>query len=172
MKQRSKALVIILPVLVMLGWVLMQERAVVTGTHVRLKIMGFDPRDLLSGHFLQFRIDYQNASVCPDNKYEASQCVCLESPGGVVPARATWVGKCNERPACALWLKGSCDWRGFDAGIDRFYFPEEYSKQLVTVPPNSSVEVSIDGAGHGVIMNLFVEGQPLLDYLRKPRIQQ
>jgi uncharacterized membrane-anchored protein len=165
MKRWHKAFAIVLPILVMGSWVLIQERTISTGARVHLKIQGFDPRDLLSGHYLRFRVDYQDASLCRQQE-RVPYCVCLDTNGDNHPAHTVWSGGCEARPSCALWLKGQCDWSGFNAGIDRFYFPEEFSNQLAVVPPNSTVEVALDGTGRGVVVGLYVDGETLVDYLR------
>ena len=47
-----------------------------SGQDVRVRVTGYDPRDLLSGHYIQYQIDWKNTDcvqfenqVCPDEKY-------------------------------------------------------------------------------------------------------
>lgn len=161
-------LVVLGPVAVMLGWTGYHAAVVAQGEKIRLRVEGYDPRDLLSGHYLRYRVDYGNEGVCQGHG-QAAACVCLERLGGAGPARATWVGRCEARLDCRLWLRGRCQYDRFEAGIERYYFPETLSQPLATVPEDATIEVVLDGRGGGLVSGFFVGEEPLLDYARRQK---
>lgn len=166
MKNTWKAwLAVLAPLAVMLGWTGYHATVIARGVTVRLRVEGYDPRDLLSGHYLRYRVDY-GLDACAGHSQPAP-CLCLERAGGGVPARATWAGRCEERPDCPLWLRGRCSYTRFEAGIERYYFPETLATPLATVPPDATIEVALDGRGGGIVSGFFVGDEPLLDYARR-----
>lgn len=166
MKTTWKAwLAVLVPLAVMLGWAGYHAATVARGVKVRLRVEGFDPRDLLSGHYLRYRVDYGLDGICAGQAEPT--CVCLERPGGGEPARAGWTGSCEARPDCHLWLRGRCSSSRFEAGIERFYFPETLARPLAVVPPDATIEVALDGRGGGIVSGFFVGDEPLLDYARR-----
>ena len=42
-----------------------------SGVDIKLPVMGYDPRDLLSGHYIQYQIDWEKADC---NQFEDSVC--------------------------------------------------------------------------------------------------
>lgn len=49
------------------------------GTEVKVRIQGFDPRDLLAGHYIRYSIDWENTDcaqfpnkICPQKDFEQS----------------------------------------------------------------------------------------------------
>ncbi len=73
MKNKLVALVLLVPFIVLTGWTLYALHFVRQSPEVVLPITGYDPRNILSGHYIRFQIDWQNADcrqadwngVCP-----------------------------------------------------------------------------------------------------------
>ena len=67
-----------LPLLVIAAGVVRGELALATGRAFRFRIEGYDPRDLLRGHYLQFRIAFD---FIPGTESSAAasedSCLCL-----------------------------------------------------------------------------------------------
>ncbi len=125
------------------GWI------ATTGHRVTLPIEGFDPRDLLSGHYLIYRIDYGVEGLCEGKLGTAY--VCLD-PKGYFP----------DKPAeCRLPLRGSCDATRFTAGIERFYLPEDKARALdrVVRDKRGSVVLALDGHGGAQVVDLLIDGR-------------
>ena len=60
------ALLLFIPVMILLGWVISVQTAVSTGTQIVMPVQGFDPRDILAGHYLQVSVDYSSfKNECP-----------------------------------------------------------------------------------------------------------
>jgi uncharacterized membrane-anchored protein len=153
---------IVLPILVIAAWMGQYALRVKQGNEVTLAIAGFDPRDLLSGHYLQFRVDYGLEIDCTNT---GPRCICLESAGDRYVAKRE--NNCSgESEACAHRLRGQCENNRFVAGIERFYFPEQYQKALAVVPPAATITVSLSKDGTGVITAMDVAGKPLMDWLK------
>lgn len=155
------------PIAVLAGWALQLEWAVRNGTEVRLAVRGFDPRDLLAGHYLNYAVDFGPMEVCPaDNWDVAEKCVCL-SEGNNQLHQANWVGACEARPThCSVFIRGACRYGSFDANIDRYYFPESYSAELAVVPERSAIKVVLRPSGDALVTAFMVDGVDVLDYAR------
>lgn len=76
MNKKIIALVFSLPFVLLLLWTgtLCIQRA--AGTEVRVSVQGYDPRDLLSGHYIAFTIDWNTTdcaqfsnNVCPKDEF-------------------------------------------------------------------------------------------------------
>ena len=155
---------IILPILVMGGWISTYLAKSNTGTEVTLKIRGYDPRDLLSGHYLTYAIDYGSPVTCPGQKRE--WCLCLKQ-GREEEHVLAYQQDCHVMSSCSTILKGFCEYKRFSAGIERYYFPERYKDKLRVVPPDSAVTVALGSNGNGIVTQLKVKGLPLLLWLQQ-----
>lgn len=125
-----------------------------SGEQVVLPIEGFDPRDLLSGHYLLYRVDFGVENGCREHNAEAS--VCLRPVRGIYAQ--------GELPAdCELFIRGRCDdSAAFLADIERFYIPEEYAQALEDKVRDRKGELvlSVDRQGNAAIRDLLIDGQP------------
>ena len=145
-------LAIAFPIIVLLALMFYKQHIINTGKTVVLAIEGFDPRDLLSGHYLNYRIDYQAENQCDLSL--ASTQLCLQpyrrfAEGGQLDAD------------CQLYLNGSCRNGRFKAGIERYYIPETDAKELDKLVRESRGElvVSINKNGQAVIKDLLIDGK-------------
>lgn len=151
-----------LPVMVMATWVAQLTWKSTVGTRVQLSVQGYDPRDLLAGHYLMYRVDYGDLGVCLDYANTASdQCVCLNQPEPSSPHRADWFGACPDKGNCPLFLRGACENGRFLAGIERFYIPEGYQVELAVVPENASIVVNVTGSGDAQVLDFLIDNVPL-----------
>lgn len=137
------------------AWLKGEQRS--SGEEVVLPIEGFDPRDLLSGHYLIYRVDYGVENACTEHNREAS--VCLRPFRGIY-------GKNALPDGCELFIRGRCDdSAAFSAGIERFYIPEEYAEVLEDKVRDNKGELvlSVDQQGNAAIRDLLIEGRPWKD---------
>lgn len=155
-------LALLLPIMVLAGntWLHHQQR--INGETVIFPIEGFDPRDLLSGHYLVYRIDFGIAenSDCPASDITAS--LCLEPERRVYPV--------DELPdSCTQFIRGNCDDKArFVSGLERFYVPEQYADLLdEKVRDNEGkLVVSVDQAGNTGITDLLINGRSWKEMLK------
>lgn len=160
--------------IVLLGaWCVWEDRLSKQGEEVEIAIRGYDPRDLLAGHFVTYQLDFGETSVCQVDQYNPSpRCVCLQVAPETKIAQAEYSDFCsNSRfESCKLWIKGQCDYSGrFEAGIERYYIPEEYAPFLATVPANSSVAVRINARGRASLQSLKVAGKDLAEFVAEQK---
>lgn len=155
-----------LPILVLGIMVGMHERHRSVGVEYRLPIRGFDPRHLLSGRYIQYRVDYP-MPVCSDANVEGKKMraatACLEPPG------FQW----GEAPSanCRQPLQGYCDQGRFRAGIERFYLPEVDAAlvEKAVVEKKGELLFMVSSDGKAAVKELFIEGAPWRAYLKNIR---
>lgn len=143
-----------------------------SGKELILPVSGYDPRDLLSGHYLRYNIEYQTYSLCTsaiDNqesftKFDKSQahCVCYSHPGKIEEGDGTFVENCDadtlkDRKVCKLYLRGTCQYGRFKIGNERFYVNEtkalDYEKRLRD--ESVHIRLKVDGEGKALTDSLI-----------------
>lgn len=127
---------------------------VTIGTEVILPIEGYDPRDLLSGHYLTYRVNYGAKNICEQsksNQYTVGY-VCLQ------PKHFTYF----KPKSCQIMIKGTCNGTRFKAGIERFYIPEDQAVKLDkdVRSKKGSIVLSVTPDGHAQIKDLLIDGKP------------
>lgn len=160
---------VVLPIAVLGGWLARLDWLESSGTKVRLAVSGFDPRDLLAGHYLTYTVNYGPAGDCPQEgaAATATTCVCLAENAASRVHEATWAGPCDVRPLeCPLYLEGECHYGRFTANIERFYFPDTFRSTLAVVPDKSTITVALTPTGDGIVTGFAVDGVDLLDYAK------
>lgn len=155
------AIALAIPILALIAVAGMKAQQRASGIEVVLPIEGFDPRDLLSGHYLTYRVDYGIPTSCGE-MYETQADLCLEPTRAVYPH--------NQRPDdCRLFLRGYCDTNtGFSVeNLNRFYIPEEHAAVLDSKvrDKQGSLVLAVDAQGNAVIKDLLINGKPWRDAL-------
>ena len=69
---------LLLPIVAFAGLTARAELLRAAGPVFRVAITGYDPRDLLQGHYLRYRIQWPEDGACDD----AACCLCLRTSGG------------------------------------------------------------------------------------------
>ncbi|WP_428075206.1 GDYXXLXY domain-containing protein [Candidatus Avelusimicrobium luingense] len=76
MKKRLLLAVFFLPLICLIGWTIFLTVSRNQGTEVKVAVRGYDPRDLLSGHYIAYQIDWAKTdcdqfpdSICPKEKF-------------------------------------------------------------------------------------------------------
>src|SRR5688500_12794531 len=104
---------IIIPILALLAVTVYRHYMLISGKEVVLSITGYDPRSILSGHYLVYRVDYKVDGIChSDQQYEENKrqgYVCLN------PQFFSYA----EPTDCELFIKGVCRYTHFYAGIEQ-----------------------------------------------------
>lgn len=163
-RQLRIILSLLLPIVLLSAIVAHKQWALEHGAQIQLPIEGFDPRDLLSGHYLTFRINY-GMPVCSDDAeinrgkpsvqhQELPAYVCLAPP-------SFGLGHVTN-PECSLFILGTCQGRNFRAGIERFYIPEAYAYPLEREVRSKKGEIilSVASSGTATIKGLLINGAP------------
>ena len=87
MKKPLLLAVLFLPLVCLIGWTIFLTASRNQGKDVKVAVMGYDPRDLLSGHYIQYQIDWNRTD-------------CSQFPGKTCPKKdfchqARWGRQCR-----------------------------------------------------------------------------
>lgn len=167
---RWRELAVVLP---MLGLVVMVARAELllrSGASFRIGIEGYDPRDLLHGHYLQyrFRFAWQGESSCGQltggvpTDLDPSCCICLSSNvSSNTLAQARQVA-CDQVSGCDGWLHAA----SLSPPL-RYFVPERQAADLEDAlrGREASLTVTCGPDGQPAMGDLYLDGQPWRDLL-------
>ncbi len=159
-------ILLFIPVFVLLGWTLSVQAMISAGKKLDLPIRGYDPRDILAGHYLSVEVDYAVfPSECEKEekgkerwrKKDAFFCadegrVALGTPEG-----------------CPVFIKGYCLYGRFHDGVSRFYIPEKMSPVLERAVRNKNnnpmLRLSVTPDGRAFPTDLILQGKPFKETL-------
>lgn len=139
------------------------------GEEWKFEVTGYDPRDLLRGHYLRFNLAYDwedSPGSCDD---PADCCLCLTDAGQLVPT--------VKRTSCSI-AKTQCDGfmlSEFERSLNRYYIPESQAQQAETILREARVDnqaflsVVISASGEPAISDMIINGEPLMELLKKQR---
>lgn len=121
---------------------------------------GYDPRELLRGHYVSFQIDFREDTprdACLDSDPDC--CLCLTgAPGSGIPH--TQRMSCDDARQCNGMLRTR-----LIQSLDRYYISEDRAPEIDQRVRQAGSEgrlravVSIDDSGHGEIRELLVGGE-------------
>ena len=169
MKKNWIILQIFLPLLVVFGWTTYLYLVSENASDVEFPVRGYDPRDLLSGNYIRYQVDYGSLTIC--NERESTNvsdkfCVCFEKQkNSRFSVASSRIGCEQAKDLCGTYMRGNCQYGEFIAGIERFFIPEEYKNYLTTIPENSSIIVRIPKNGHAMLHELLIEGKNLREFV-------
>ena len=143
------------------GWLGVEQFAR-KGAQLRLPVEGYDPRDLLSGHYVRFRlVAVREAEAMLPAGAPRTGRFCLEDRQGLLHVSRP-LGHGQD---CKLFLTSTAPAaaRGVDFGVDRFYVDERKAASVASVVagPQTYVVATIDGGGRVAIVDLVVNGRSL-----------
>jgi uncharacterized membrane-anchored protein len=143
----------------------------------KLKITGYDPRDILYGHYLRYRIDWdikgeQGAMSLPAEDL----CMCLNSSGNGFKAPAAYPVHC-EAPAnnsCSSVIKVYNHYNRYtlqqSSEPEKYFIPEENATEIDRLFRAGEVPFYMEVMAHDdhsvAIRGLYVDNVRLEDYLR------
>ena len=164
MSRRVTLVAVALPLLVIVLGIVRAERFLGRTRDFVFEVGGYDPRDLLRGHYLQFtlRVDpLPQREACVDDP-QGTCCLCLMR---AQPGQLSQV----ERATCAT-AHTECDGSlplGVLAQPYRYYIPEEsvkeLQKRLLDAMPRSGTRavVAVDSRGEARVRELRIDGVPV-----------
>ncbi len=163
------ALAVAFPILCLAALTAYKQVRLMAGTAVTIPIAGFDPRDLLSGHYLTYRLDLGpgGEAICDGEQArhpEVLVCVAADQ-GSMTSARRLAM---DELPAdatargCTVVLRGRCEYGRFLSGAERFYVPEEHAAALdrAVRSRQGAVVLAVDRTGRAAVKDLLIDGKP------------
>jgi uncharacterized membrane-anchored protein len=153
MIQTKKALIIALlfPILALGALTAYKKYVLSFGVEIILPISGYDPRDLLSGHYLIYQIDYGVSGICSSSSGQQAGFICLEPK----------IFSYSAPERCSKLIHGVCRQGRFEAGIEKYYVPEDKAKNLEHQirAKSASIVLSITSSGQAQVKDLLVDGQ-------------
>lgn len=149
MKKLIVALTI--PTFALLSLALYNQFHIQTATEYEFEIEGYDPRDLLAGHYLNFRIKYGIEIPCDKyNRQEMNVCV--------KPTFAATLGRIPK--SCEKWIAGECNGGVFQDNLTRFYVTESRAGLIEARVRTGKATVKIAVAkGNAIIRDLLIDGK-------------
>jgi GDYXXLXY motif protein len=155
MRRRLFLAIIVLDVFFFGGWIAAEETARLRGVEVLLPVEGYDPRDLLSGHYVRFRLVAEREAAALD---AAAVDYCLDERDG-----RHHVTRPRRAPGdCALFLR-AVQPSGTRFGVERFYIDERRAGAVAIVSPGPDTylraRLGRDGRVHPI--DLVIAGRPI-----------
>lgn len=146
-------LALLFPVITLMLLTVYNRHILNTGYEVILAVQGYDPRYLLTGHYLTYRVEYGVTPNCSYHEGSYQAYICLSTP----------VFSTSIIPGCEHYIRGTCKRGYFIAGIEQFFIPESDAAQLDQQVRNgqASILVSVSPDGHALVKNLMIDGKPL-----------
>lgn len=152
-----RAALLLLPTVILTGWALSLPLLRADDPVMRVRLAGFDPRDLLRGHYLLARLDIAGL---PPGRLAAEDCVCL-TPGGA-DGRPGFTAL----PACTPDVLSACRYPLANPGQElRIYQSQERAVRLEALLRDAKVRVDVavrfDGKGGIALEDVQVDGKSL-----------
>lgn len=169
MKKYLLIAAVVFPIVVLFGLILSKQLRLSQGNQVLLPIEGFDPRDLLSGHYLTYRINYGASAGCYRGQGDGQKLyACLyEVSGSEGQYRARFISHDSLADSdCGLFIAGRCENGRFTAGIEKFYIPEQYAAPLdrAVRAGKGKIVLKVSGSGSAAIQDLLINGKSWREY--------
>lgn len=173
MKNLNKKLVfsLLLPIGCLVLLAAYKHIKIMTGIEVAIPIEGYDPRDILSGHYLTYRLDIDQQEYCGRGEDRDPVYLCLDQESFDDTLYEHEISSLIPFPSerCKAVLKGRCNGSRFSAGIERFYIPEAHGYTLDRVVRNGKgkILVAIDQEGKAVVKDLLINDKSWKAYVKK-----
>lgn len=152
MRSRSALVTgLVIPILALAALVAYKRHILTTGREVVLPIEGYDPRDLLAGHYLTYTVNYGVEGLCQGSQEPSPAYVCLSThtSSQMVPEN------------CSLYIRGRCERGRFLAGVERYYVPQSSALELEQKvrDKKASVVISVTPLGEAQVKDLWIDGR-------------
>lgn len=153
---------LVLPLLVIVMGIVRSELHLAQGTLWAFDVDGYDPRDLLRGHFIQFRLDLHEESPneeCGDNDGDRC-CLCLDKTNEGQPPLVRRISCESAQSQCDGLLQTR-----YLKELTRYYIPEQDAAKLETkfreaaARKQARLWVAIDKTGRPQIESLRLDGE-------------
>lgn len=149
MKSKFLIAAIAFPIVGLTALAYSKQMRVWNGVKLEFPIEGYDPRDVLSGHYLTYNVIYGIASPCSGFS-DQTVYMCFDTATPNVMAHAD---------DCKKFIRGTCAASGrFSAGIEHFYIPEARATELdrLVRDKKTKIIVSVTPDGQAQVVDLVV----------------
>ena len=165
MKDRLTTFGVFIPLLGLSVLIVQSELRVRGGPVWRLEIQGYDPRDLVHGHYLRYQYVFDWSQSPPSCGHERSLskdcCLCLTATGGPPEVRQV---DCREVSTCEGWLRSE----DVEPPL-RYLIPEDRATAIEKLVRTRKAELDVTTTGRGnlAVGDLFIDGVPWRDVLEE-----
>jgi hypothetical protein len=139
----------------------------------RFAIEGYDPRDILRGHFLifQYKWPLSNApNTCKAGTLDC--CACISGTPAYPTVSFTQCQPAQMNKTCGGTLPVTEMWDGRYQPSEnhrQYYIPEEYARELesllINQPERFTVGLTLQSGGGAQLKMLYIDGTPLPQFL-------
>ena len=153
---------LILPLLALVLGIVRAEQHFAHSKRWTFEVTGYDPRDLLRGHYIDYRLvlDQKPGAQSCDEDFGERCCLCLSGDASGVVSGVERTTCENARPRCAGILQTR-----YLSELQRYYIPEAKAAQLTqrfqdaASKHHAQLVVAIDAGGKPQIDALLIDGQ-------------
>jgi GDYXXLXY protein len=140
----------------------------ITSTEYRFEIEGYDPRDLLRGHYMVFQYKWPNDTTQACNG--GNCCACFE--GEPESPSVTFLNcRDTKRPSCYASLKVEKFGDSYqpNSSLRQFYIPQSHASileyKLARGENRFEVGIVPQSDGTGRLKTLYIDGKPMQEFL-------
>ncbi|NOQ77314.1 MAG: hypothetical protein GQ475_05925 [Methylococcaceae bacterium] len=168
MRNKHVLTIVAIPFILLCLLIVRAEHHLATGTQWNIEMTGYDPRDILRGHYLRFRLAYDwqgEENTCQTGR---TCCLCLTDTGNKAPK--------VHKTSCSI-AKAQCDsfiQSDYETSLNRFYIPENEARRAEKLVQNARAEnnayltISVNKRGEPRIVDLLVGEQSINEILDLP----
>ena len=164
-------ILLFLPVLILLGWMFSVQAKISSGAVLDMPIRGYDPRDILAGHYLSVRVDFDSFESECKIKEKEKRRYHFDRPAFFCADSKRIVLNRPEQ-GCEVFIEGSCPYDYFRSDVaTRFYISEKHARVLDRAVRDRGnkpmLRLSVTKDGRAFPVDLILEGIPYKDWLKK-----
>lgn len=165
---------VLFPVLVLIGIMIKTELEIKQSKTIMVDIEGYDPRDLLRGHYLNFRFKWnfepEKTKLYANhlkNIHPREAKLCVLSNGQVYPVATDEVLYDCETEIFGKFAS-TPDRYDFYVGLERFYLPETHAKFIEGefLKQKGQMKLAVNSQGKAVLLELYIGGKPWRELIK------
>ena len=161
MINKKLLLIVMIPFILLCLLIVRAEYHLSVGSEWDISVRGYDPRDLLRGHYLRFRLDYNYIDSKENNCSGDDCCLCLNKTEHQAPK--------VHKTDCAT-AKTQCDafiLPELEHSLNRFYIPETKARLAETLLQEARehdtayLRLSINAKGEPRIVDMVINREQM-----------
>ncbi len=167
MSNKKLLLTVMIPFILLCLLIARAEYHLSTGAQWDFAITGYDPRDLLRGHYLRFRVAYDWQEPKEQCAGDRGCVYCLTDVGEQAPK--VQIVNTHRAKQC----DGFMQYGDLQEPLNRFYIPETQARlaedllREARIDNTAYLRLSINKEGVPRIVDLLIDGRPLGELLKE-----
>ncbi|MBL1319896.1 MAG: GDYXXLXY domain-containing protein [Methylophaga sp.] len=167
MNNKKLFMVVMIPFILLCLLIARAEYHLSVGAQWDFAITGYDPRDLLRGHYLRFRLAYDWQETKNECSGRTSCSYCLTDIGEQAPK--VQIVDTHTAKQC----DGFMQYDDLQTPLNRFYIAETQAKlaedilRQARIDNTAYLRLSINKKGEPRIVDLLIDGRPLEELLKE-----